>query len=40
MDEALHTQRVDAEDAARAVGRIVDNLKRVVHAADETSSCR
>ena len=36
MDEALRAERVAIEDSARAVERIVENLKRVVHAPDET----
>ena len=36
MDETLRTERRNIEDSARAITRIVDNLKRVVHAPDET----
>ncbi|MDQ2983491.1 MAG: MoxR family ATPase [Actinomycetota bacterium] len=36
MDEAIGSERVDAEAAARAMGRIVDNLGRVVHTSQET----
>jgi MoxR-like ATPase len=36
VDEAVGRERADAEAAARAVGRIVENLARVVHTSAET----
>ncbi|HZB23980.1 MAG TPA: AAA family ATPase [Gaiellaceae bacterium] len=36
MDEAIGTGRVTVADSARAIALIVENLRRVVHAPDET----
>jgi MoxR-like ATPase len=36
LDEAVRTDRVAVVDSAQAITRIVDNLRRVVHAPDET----
>jgi MoxR-like ATPase len=36
LDELMRTHRVDREESARTVTRIVDNLRRVVHAPEET----